>query len=122
MNKVIVFLFFFIIYSLLLPHHSYASHNRAGEITYRHVGNDVSLTYDIIITTYTKTSSCVLHDVCRPELDSVHFGDGDMATFQRDSFVYLPGDITKNVYSQRHTYSASGSYKIYFTDPNRDAG
>src|SRR5438105_15009095 len=62
---------------------SSATHNRAGEITYRHVSGNNCLTYEITITTYTKTSSCP--PACRPSLDSVHMGDGSIVQFLRSN-------------------------------------
>ena len=41
---------------LVLPKFAQATHNRAGEITYTHVQG---LTYEVVITTYTKASALV---------------------------------------------------------------
>src|SRR5437899_2550696 len=98
------YFFCFITYSLFLIHYCAATHNRAGEITYRHVGSDRSLEYEITITTYTRTSSV---QADRPTLDSVHLGDGTFAQFIRingplnNGIPYgdeLPGDIKYNIY------------------------
>lgn len=96
-----------------------ATHNRAGEITYRWLGG---YKYEITITTYTKTSS---RQADRQSLDSVYFGDGSPpAVFTRDSKIDLDPsvDISINTYTEEHTYSGSGTYLIHFTDPNRNEG
>ncbi len=105
---------------------SFATHNRAGEITYRLVSG---LTYEITITTYTKQSSPA--DRC--DL-TVYFGDGDSAIFYRingTSFTLcgttIPDgenvgtDIKKNIYRGQHTYPAPYTYRISMQDPNRVA-
>jgi gliding motility-associated-like protein len=98
-----------------------ASHNRAGEITFAHISG---LTYEITITTYTKTSST---QADRPYLDSVHIGFGIPQRFIRIFFQDLPNDIRHNIYkldngSHLVTYPGSGVYEIYFVDPNRNDG
>jgi len=122
MNKAAIFLFSFLVNSLFIIHYSFATHNRAGEITYRSISSDTTCrTYEITITTYTKTSSC--GNACRPTLDSVHMGDGTIMQFARNpnGEVFLPGDITVNTYTETYTYPGSGTYKIYFIDPNRNS-
>ncbi|MGB1384939.1 MAG: hypothetical protein ACPG6N_06820, partial [Flavobacteriales bacterium] len=77
-----------------------ATHNRAGEITYTHVQG---LTYEVVITTYTKASA--LAD--RPWL-FLTWGDemdGPLDSLERElPVVVMPGDIQKNVYRGTHTY------------------
>lgn len=55
---------------------AFATHNRAGEITYIQISG---FTYRIRITTYTKESSTAA-DKCAL---SIFFGDGDSAVFSR---------------------------------------
>ncbi len=99
---------------------SFATHNRAGEITYQWIGADSSdLTYRVTITTFTKTSS---FNADRPKLDSVYWGDGTSAVvFDRIQKINLANDISKNIYENTHTYLGNGIFKIHFTDPNRNA-
>ena len=94
-----------------------ASHNRAGEITYRHL---YDLTYEITIITYTKTSSAIEQNVDRPILDSVHVGEGQIMPFVRDSSKDVPGDIRINKYIEIHTFLGAGIDTIWFVDPNRN--
>lgn len=114
MNRIISFLLFLI----LAPATLFATHNRAGEITY------VQLTqfyYQVTITTYTKTSS----PADRPEL-TLYWGDGDSSLIARstiqDNFGGPGTDIRKNTYVGYHTYPGPSVYKMYFEDPNRNGG
>jgi gliding motility-associated-like protein len=119
MKKAILFLLFFIFYSSF----SFATHNRAGEITYRYISG---FEYEITITTYTKTSSAAA-DRC--EL-SLSFGDGTSAIVPRinggpglgcnHQGEALPNDVKLNHYRIRHTYPSTGVYKLKMNDPNRN--
>ncbi len=118
---------------LLIIGKVYATHNRAGEITYEHVSG---LTYRITLTTYTYSKSKAYR--CEQE---IFFGDGESAKVQRsngpngsncgslgiyDSSVpageLLANDIIKNVYVVNHTYPGAGSYLISLNDPDRNDG
>ena len=115
MKKTLLILFLF---SACVSRFAFASHNRAGEITYRHISG---FTYEITITTYTKTSSAEPpNNVDRPTLDSVYVGEGQMMVFHRDDYLDIPGDIRINHYTETHTYSGSGIDTIWFVDPNRN--
>ncbi len=108
---------------ILFSYGIFATHNRAGEITYKWVGvNATDYTFDIKIITYTKTTSYPAVD--RPTLDSVHLGDGDVVTFYRSSTlpISLGNDISYNEYTYTHTYRGNGTFKIFFIDPNRNEG
>lgn len=93
----------------------FATHNRAGEITYRHISGT---TYEITVITYTKTSA----PADRPVLE-IDWGDGSaFGVLNRQTPVLiLPGDAQENVYIERHTYPGSGTYNLCVTDPNRNA-
>ena len=91
-----------------------ATHQRAGEITYRHISG---LTYEFTVTTYTYTPS--LAD--RPDIE-VHWGDGSFSTIYRNDKTALENNITLNTYIAQHTFPTSGNYSITFEDPNRNAG
>ena len=94
-----------------------ATHNRAGEITYKHVDG---LTYEVLITTYTKASA--LAD--RPTL-YLTWGDEnglDMDSLERESINILIGDIKVNTYRGTHTYGGPGEFEIKVEDPNRNEG
>lgn len=124
MKKYLYFLFFIFLFQF-----AHATHNRAGEITYRLIGGT---TYEITVTTYTRIGSPA--DRC--EL-TVYFGDGDTAVFNRSNGTtyvkcgsQIPDgedialDIRKNIYKGTHTYPGTGgtwTYLISVTDPNRIA-
>lgn len=106
---------------------AFATHNRAGEITYKHISG---YTYEITVTTYTKESSKPA-DKCNL---TIHFGDGDTAIFYRMNGKLgtlcggtvpegesLDNDIKKNIYKGTHTYPGPNSYVITMEDPNRNA-
>src|SRR3989304_1322871 len=63
------------IFLLSLPFLSFATHERAGEITYRCIGPGV-LKYEFTVTTYTRGKSCNA-DRCSIEInfgdDTVHY-------------------------------------------------
>jgi gliding motility-associated-like protein len=92
----------------------YATHNRAGEITYVQLS---ALTYEITITTFTYTLSFA----DRPTLD-VEWGDNTTSTAKRESILTLPNYYKRNIYRIVHTYPGPGIYKIVVQDPNRNAG
>lgn len=100
-----------------------ATHQRAAEITYRHVSG---LTYEAKIITYTYTPS----PADRPELE-IFWGDGSSSMLKRTQKTNLPDNISLNVYeynpdqgatTNRHTYSSPSTYILYMEDPNRNYG
>jgi len=122
--KNIICLFFLLI---LTSGAVFATHNRAGEIAYRHISG---MTYEFTVTIYTK-ASVTAADRCRIVL---YFGDGDSASLPRingalgscgsgetDGEV-LPNNIKKNVYKGIHIYPGAGNYTITTEDPNYISG
>jgi len=97
-----------------LVNQTYATHNRAGEITYVQTG---PLTIEMTVTTYTKTSSI------SADRDSIEifWGDGTSEFVQRTNGngVPLGNDVKVNKYIQTHTYPGRSTYTIFFEDPNR---
>lgn len=96
---------------------AFATHNRAGEITYKHVSG---LTYEITVVTYTKDSS----PADRPRLE-IYWGDNSpLDSITRISDVLLGNDIKKNIYVAQHTYPGPNPspYVIQVEDPNRNQG
>lgn len=93
-----------------------ATHNRAGEIIYRHVGG---LTYEITIITYTKESAPADRDWL-----PIFWGDGTpQDSIQRNQKIFIPDrDANENIYTKQHTYPGPGSFLICVTDPNRNFG
>lgn len=108
---------------------AYATHQRAAEITYRHLSG---LTYEFTIVTYTYAISPA--DRC--ELLIV-YSDGTNAILPRVNGVggFTPGNIEcphlgelieptirYSIYQGTHTFPAPGNYTISVEDPNRNLG
>ncbi len=98
---------------------AYATHNRAGQITYEHVGG---LTYRFTIRICTNEGSNVAD---RPELE-IRYGDGQRDTVPRVSETFVPPIGTfngsDNIYVALHTFPGPGTYNISVLDPNRNQG
>ncbi|MDF2437518.1 MAG: hypothetical protein K0Q95_1894 [Bacteroidota bacterium] len=107
---------------------SYATHNRAGEITYRWISG---YTYEITVTTYTNTNNT---NADRCEL-VVYMGNGDSLILPRingpsslcpsthDGDMYVNVPYTKlNIYKGNFTYSGPGVYTLTMEDQNRNSG
>jgi len=107
-QKILIFLL------IILTSRTYATHNRAGEITYRQISD---LTYEITITTFTY----VLSLADRNALE-VSWGDNTTSIAPRVELQQLPNYYQRNVYKIQHTYPGSGVYKIVVQDPNRNDG
>lgn len=95
---------------------SRATHNRAGEITYKHVSGYV---YSITLITYTYTPSAANED--RNTL-TITWGDNTMSELPRVSIVQLPDDYQKNTYTGLHNFPGPGTYAIVMEDKNRNEG
>lgn len=105
----------FILFILLVGFQAaFATHQRAGEITYRWKGG---LTYEFTILTYTYAPS----PADRPDLE-LQWGDGTSSILPRIEKIDLANEIRRNKYIGDHTYSGVGSYLISLEDPNRNAG
>ena len=102
--------------TLLLSLLANATHNRAGEITYKHISGN---TYEFTVYTYTKSSA----PADRPFLP-INWGDGSAAdSLERVEINAFPDrDSQENVYIKRHTFPGSGEYEVCITDPNRNGG
>ncbi|MDQ3073682.1 MAG: fibronectin type III domain-containing protein, partial [Bacteroidota bacterium] len=98
-----------------IPAAADATHNRAGEITYKQIG---LYTFEATVTTYTHTMST------QADRDDIplEWGDGLSDILPRVSkTVQGPpsANIQVNVYKGTHTYSGPGRYMLQFRDPNR---
>ena len=103
-------LLLFVLFSV----YAFATHNRAGEITYRQISDN---TFEITIITYTYTLS--LAD--RNELQ-VSWGDNTTSVAPRVEYIYLPDNYKRNKYVKQHTFPGPGTYEIIVEDPNRNLG
>jgi gliding motility-associated-like protein len=102
---------------------AFSTHQRAAEITYKHI---TGLTYEAKIITYTYTPS----PADRPEL-TLSWGDGSSSVLVRTAKINYPQNISLNIYeynpaiganTNRHTYSSPGTYMMSMEDPNRNYG
>lgn len=107
-----------------ISNNSFATHNRAGEISYRQIG---PLIIEATITTYTKASST---SADRDTL-TICWGDGTCDKLLRvngpnvngnPNGENIGGDIKKNEYVGSHTYPAIGHFTMSMNDPNRNQG
>lgn len=101
---------------VLCPAWLFATHQRAAEITYRHL---TGLTYEITLITYTFTPSQA--NFYRDFLPII-WGDGTSSEIQRVEIRYLPDSIMYNRYIGQHTFPAPATYTISCEDPNRNGG
>ncbi|MDD4148752.1 MAG: gliding motility-associated C-terminal domain-containing protein [Bacteroidales bacterium] len=111
MKKFGLFILFLITVTQIL-----ATHNRAGEITYRQISD---LTFEITIITYTATGPGWTAD--RPELE-IQWGDNTTSILPRIEKIDLPDNYRRNKYVGTHTYPGPGIYVIVVEDPNRNLG
>ncbi len=95
-----------------------ATHQRAAEITYKHLNG---LTYEFTVIMYTKTSS--------PADDSrvvmpIYWGDDTGDEIERIYFAPIPevNDISLNIYKGNHTFPGPARYTVSVEDPNRNFG
>ena len=95
---------------------SWATHQRAAEITYRWIGAN---TYEFTLTCYTFSPS-----LAGAQRDSLllQWGDGSQSMVPRVVYQDLGDDYTLNVYKALHHFSSAGTYVISMEDPNRNYG
>ncbi len=122
--------------------HGFATHNRAGEISYKRIAPFTKVVggitvpvynYFITVTKYTDHGSQIA-DRC---VDTLDFGDGTTGVAPRINgtgsptcgctycgilIINDPGYVVKvNTYTITHTFPGAGSYLIRSADPNRNA-
>jgi gliding motility-associated-like protein len=107
---------------------AFATHNRAGEIVYEHIGG---LRYRVKIITYTKASSTGAdrnYLKIRWGDEPSNAQDTDLDSLLRSNGggngVLLPGynDVKMNEYVGEHTYTGPGTFILQTEDPNRNDG
>lgn len=110
------FLLFFL--NIFLVTVAFATHMRAGYITYTYAGG---LTYNFTIITYTNT----LSPADRPTY-TIDWGDGTTSVINRlykQPVGPSSDEVSINVYQTTpHTFPGNDTYLISLTDPNRNAG
>jgi len=111
MKKYLLILFLFLNYFT-----GVATHNRAGEITYKQISD---LTYEFTLVTYTYTPSAA--NETRDFLE-MQWGDNTTSMIERIIEIDLPDNYTQNIYIGEHTFPGPGTYKVIMEDPNRNYG
>jgi len=100
-----------------------ATHQRAGEITFRYISGT---TYEVTIVTYSYAPS----QADRYEL-LINWGDSTTSILPRNNGPtnqqghtgeIVGTDIKKNLYTGIHTFPGPNTYKISLEDPNRNYG
>jgi len=116
MQKILLF----IIAILFFVKVGFATHNRAGEITYKHI-TGYTFEFTVVTFTNTKPTSEGITPADRPKLN-IQWGDGTYSEMNRDVYYDLPDFYRKNIYIIRHTFSGASTYEILVEDPNRNEG
>jgi len=95
----------------------FATHNRAGEITYRHING---LTYEITVNIFSDPTSPAFQ---RQEI-VMNWGDNTGLDSVRQTIVFpkITDKIQKRAWVVQHTFPGPGNYVISVTDPNRNGG
>jgi gliding motility-associated-like protein len=109
-------LFLIIVFNVGCSLDGFSTHQRAAEITYRHLSG---LTYEITLISYTFTPSPA--NAYRDYLTIV-WGDGTASEIPRVAITILPDSITYNKYIGQHTFPGPSNYTISCEDPNRNGG
>lgn len=108
-------LLLFCIFLYIFPAH--ATHNRAGEITYKQIS---ALTYEFTLITFTDISNG--NNVDRPSA-VLNFGDGtsnEQPRIKKDTLKPDAPFIQRNKYVFIHTFPGYATYTISYQDPNRN--
>jgi gliding motility-associated-like protein len=111
--------FFSLLCILCFASSSFATHNLAGEITYRHI---TGLTYEFTITIYADGNSPALE---RREIE-INWGDNSkLDSIDSPTSIQIasnPFPIQKREWKATHTFPGpSFTYRISVEDPNRNA-
>ncbi|PBQ32164.1 hypothetical protein CNR22_10390 [Sphingobacteriaceae bacterium] len=141
----------FVVFFFLIFSYAKATHNRAGEITYKRVAPFTTVKAGIVVQVYTYSITVIKYtddgngiaDRC---VDTVYFGDNTRGVAPRVNGSVCPSNnqcgflngqpvtcgsviinesgyrVKKNVYTIIHTYPGAGSYLIRTFDPNRNGG
>lgn len=107
--------FFILPLLLIISLQAYATHNRAGEITFKQIS---IYTYEVTLITYTDSRSI---NADRPEV-TLKWGDNTESEVKRYSQTQKGNNTFLNIYVAKHTYPGPGTYLIQFQDPNRIEG
>ena len=109
---------FYLFVFLLVAFYAKATHNQAGDITFRQISG---LTYEFTITIFADGNS---EAVGRKEIE-VNWGDNTgIDSLNVISEIQLGQNTStiKRIWRGRHTFPGPGSYSVRVEDPNRNGG
>lgn len=111
---------FFVLLFLFSSANLLATHNRAGEIVYRHISG---LTYEVTFITYSDPSSIASR---RDEIkvcwgDEGVCNDNNLTLLKRTLELNINGKVQRNEWKATHTYNGAGFFTISLTDQARNA-
>lgn len=113
---------FLALFFTLLSFAATATHNLAGDITYRHISGS---TYEVTVTIFADNSiTGGRNAIARKDIE-IEWGDNtgrDSVIVSSESGIVGEPNTLKRVWIARHTFPGSGSYVIRVEDPNRSAG
>jgi len=116
---------FYILVFLMVCTTGHATHNRAGQLLYRHIsGYTYEFTEVHFFQTYipgTNTPNSATEQRKRDGL-YVSWGDNRESQMPFVSAEELPDNYTKCLFRMRHTYDGPGTYTIILEDKNRNEG
>ncbi|MFT4785658.1 MAG: hypothetical protein ACI9I8_000776, partial [Cellvibrionaceae bacterium] len=97
---------------------SYASHIRAGEITYKRIDN-LTFTYEFTFTGYKDRNSTIPFGN-----GFFDFGDGTVLDVSTAEFntTDVSSTVQKSVYIVRHTFNSVRNYVVSYQEQNRNGG
>jgi gliding motility-associated-like protein len=98
---------------IVLSCSAYASHYRAGEITYKQISGRL---FRVTATTYTDPQSSANQFTTTVTL---FWGDGKSNVVNRLRVDPISINVQRNVYEFDHEYQSDGLFLISLTDPNR---
>src|SRR3990172_4252166 len=121
-----LFIFLLMVNCLFCAKNSHGSHNRAGVITYKHLGGN---TYEFTVFTCTKASSPADRDfleifwdpITSDTIYRVNGPDINPANGNPDGEI-IGNDTKYNEYIISHAFPGAGIYKVFVLDPNRNSG
>lgn len=100
----------------MLGHSAFSTHNRAGEILFKHI---FGTTYEVSVVIYADPTSPAF---TRKEIE-IDWGDNTgIDSLNVSSENNLNNRVNKRIWISRHTFPGPGNYTISVTDLNRNAG
>jgi gliding motility-associated-like protein len=114
---------FFFFFFFFVATHAFSTHNRAGEIIYRHLGG-INPTYEITIITYTESLSLADRDSLNLKIYFCNNTISPIANFVIRRTLKQPigfvAGVQRNEYKlAAFTFPGPGCYRLTMLDPNR---